>query len=185
MLKNLWSAPGTFCLGILTNRSGDVLAIHPGTDWFGDILTGHTVCSKFTGMNACHLISTISNKYNCVKSQSLYKICSISAIFFINFYSIKQPETVDHMSLTLLHVTVFIFTYDVMCVPNMQPISVSALQVVCAALPITAHDGLTGECDWSSAGELWLVSDRILSTNFPPVQSSVWRLSKVVNSVSD
>jgi len=25
----------------LTDRPGDILAIHPGTFWFGDVLTGH------------------------------------------------------------------------------------------------------------------------------------------------
>jgi len=26
---------------VLTDRPGDVLAIHPGTFWFGDVLSGH------------------------------------------------------------------------------------------------------------------------------------------------
>jgi len=45
---------GDILLGdVLTDRSGDVLVIHPGTFWFGDVLTGHpvnTLCSRLCSL---------------------------------------------------------------------------------------------------------------------------------------
>ena len=38
--KNLISTGEVLFGDVLTDRSGDVLAIHPGTFWFGDVLTG-------------------------------------------------------------------------------------------------------------------------------------------------
>jgi len=40
---------GDFLFGdVLTDRPGDVLAIHPGTFWFGDVLTGHPMYNYTT-----------------------------------------------------------------------------------------------------------------------------------------
>jgi len=42
MLKNTLISIGDVLFGdVLTDRPGDILAIHPGTFWFGDVLTGH------------------------------------------------------------------------------------------------------------------------------------------------
>jgi len=41
MLKTLISVGDVLFGDVLTDRLRDVLAIHPGTFWFGDVLTGH------------------------------------------------------------------------------------------------------------------------------------------------
>jgi len=50
MLKKTLISIGEVLFGdVLTDRPGDVLAIHPGTFWFGDVLTGHCVMRPALG----------------------------------------------------------------------------------------------------------------------------------------
>jgi len=146
--KTLISIRDVLFRDVLTDRPGDVLAMHPGTFWFGDILTGHQDINIRRGYIYSELISYFYGDFCSTECRSTSDLLlqqvrpwSVSTTLQSPAPVIRQPPSTDCSTCPLQHLRL-----SLLLIGWSYSLEFTAWQFSCWARPVSTDSENPSVC---------------------------------------